>query len=104
MERVAFKMNLLEGCIGEYKKRHLEIWPEISVLLKNTGISDYSIYFDEQTNALFATLKVTDRAALDLLSKQQVMQDWWKYMSDITVSNPDGSPVLIILNEVFHLT
>ncbi|WP_316812625.1 L-rhamnose mutarotase [Pedobacter heparinus] len=103
MERVAFKMVLRPGCTAEYKRRHEEIWPEISSLLKDAGVSDYSIYLDEQTDTLFATMKITDRDAVDALSDKKVMREWWKYMSDITVSDAEGVPILTTLNELFHL-
>ena len=57
MKRNAFKMQLKEGFVQEYQKRHHEIWPEIVEILKKSGISDYSIYFDEETNSLFAFQK-----------------------------------------------
>ena len=47
MNRIAFKMKLKQGCVEEYKKRHDEIWPELKQLLKDAGIGDYSIFFDE---------------------------------------------------------
>ena len=78
--------------------------PKYPALLKQAGISAYSIYLDEQTNTLFATLKLTDSAQLDWLSQQQQMREWWKYMSDITLSDAEGVPVLTTLNELFHLT
>ncbi len=53
MQRIAFKMQLRKGYEAEYKKRHDEIWPELKSLLKATGISEYSIFLDEQTNSLF---------------------------------------------------
>ena len=60
MQRVAFKMKLFKGQEDEYKKRHDEIWDELKVLLKQTGITGYSIFLDEETNELFAysTLKM----------------------------------------------
>ncbi|MFM8489725.1 MAG: L-rhamnose mutarotase, partial [Bacteroidota bacterium] len=51
--RIAFKMKLHAGCEEEYRRRHDEIWPELSELLGETGISDYSIFLDSETNALF---------------------------------------------------
>ncbi|MEO0831130.1 MAG: L-rhamnose mutarotase, partial [Pseudomonadota bacterium] len=30
MEKFAFKMHLNPGCKDEYKRRHDEIWPELS--------------------------------------------------------------------------
>ena len=103
MARVAFKMKMFPGKKEEYKKRHDEIWPELQLLLKETGISEYSIFLDEETNSLFGVLKVTDKMNLDELPKHDVMQRWWKYMADIMESNADNSPVSIALNEVFYL-
>lgn len=103
MPRIASKMKLHKGFEAEYKKRHDEIWPELSGLLKETGISDYYIYLDKETNALFAVLEATDTAALDALPANPVMQRWWAYMKDIMESNPDNSPVSFPLEEVFYL-
>lgn len=103
MERFAFKMQLIKGHEREYKKRHDEIWPELSELLKATGISNYSIYLDESTGALFATMNVADGRKLNDLPKHPVMQKWWKAMGDIMETNLDDSPVSIPLREVFHL-
>lgn len=103
MQRVAFKMKLFPGKEAEYKKRHNEIWPELSALLKEAGVSEYSIFLDEGTNALFGVLKVTDSKNLDNLPQNEVMKRWWKYMADIMESNADNSPVSLPLKEVFYL-
>ncbi len=103
MQRIAFKMQLNPGQEEEYKKRHDELWPDLEALLKDTGISDYSIFLDKTTNSLFGVLKAKDPAALQNLPAQPVMQRWWKYMADIMASNPDNSPVSIPMDEVFYL-
>ncbi|SEO82915.1 L-rhamnose mutarotase [Mucilaginibacter sp. OK283] len=103
MDRVAFKMKLFPGFEQEYKKRHDAIWPELSALLKDTGISDYVIFLDEETNSLIGVLKVADKKLLDNLPAEAVMQKWWAYMGDIMESNPDNSPVSTPLKEVFYL-
>lgn len=103
MHRIAFKMQLHPGRIEEYQQRHDAIWDELAELLRQTGISDYSIFFDEETHTLFGVLKVPDPAALDRLPEHAVMQRWWAYMSDIMATNPDKSPVSTPLREVFHL-
>ncbi len=103
MDRVAFKMKLFPGLKEEYKKRHDEIWPELVALLKETGISEYSIFLDEETNSLFGFLKAEDAKQLDNLPGHAVMQKWWAYMGDIMESNPDNSPVSVPLNEVFYM-
>ncbi|HEY6977747.1 MAG TPA: L-rhamnose mutarotase [Chitinophagaceae bacterium] len=103
MQRVAFKMKLFKGCEDEYKKRHNDLWPELKELLKQTGITDYSIFLDEATNNLFAYLMIDDAGKLDKLPFEPVMKKWWSYMRDIMETNEDGSPVVIPLNEVFYL-
>ena len=103
MARVAFKMQLFAGQKEEYKKRHDEIWPELVTLLKETGISEYSIFLDGTTNSLFGVLKAEDPSLLNNLPAHAVMQKWWKHMGDIMESNPDNSPVSIPLEEVFYL-
>ncbi len=102
MERIAFKMQLLKGFEHEYKKRHDEIWPDLSALLKKTGISNYTIYLDEATGALFASMEITDSRNLADLPQHPVMKKWWKAMGDIMETNPDNSPVSVSLKEVFH--
>ncbi len=103
MHRIAFKMQLYKGFEEEYKKRHDEIWPELQSLLKDAGISDYSIFLDETTNNLFGVMKAEDREKLNDLPSSSIIQKWWKYMEDIMESNPDHSPVSTPLTEVFYL-
>jgi len=103
MTRVAFKMKLYKGREEEYRKRHDAIWPELKSLLKETGVEDYSIFLDEETNILFGILKVEDKLKLDDLPGHPVMKKWWAYMKDIMESNPDNSPVSVPLKEVFYL-
>jgi L-rhamnose mutarotase len=103
MHRIAHKMKLLKGCEAEYKKRHDELWPELKILLKQTGIKDYSIFLDEETNYLFAYFLIEDAAKLKNLPVENVMQKWWAYMKDIMETNEDSSPVSAALKEVFYL-
>ena len=44
MDRMAWKGRIKPGMKAEYIKRHDEIWPELADLLKQAGISNYSIY------------------------------------------------------------
>ena len=103
MKRKAFKMHLNEGMKEEYKRRHDEIWPELKQLLKKAGISEYSIFLDEETNTLFAFQKVIGEGSSQDLGKTEILKKWWKYMADIMETNPDNSPVSNKLEEVFYL-
>jgi L-rhamnose mutarotase len=103
MIRYAFKMKLKPGFKEEYKKRHDEIWPELKKLLYEAGIRDYSIFFDEETNILFAVQKVVGNTGSQDLGQQEIVKKWWAYMADIMDTNPDNSPVSIALEEVFYM-
>jgi L-rhamnose mutarotase len=103
MKRVAFKMKLHSGQEEEYKRRHAALWPELEQLLKQTGIEDYSIFLDEETNYLFGVLKISNPLAMNDLPNHRVMKKWWAYMKDIMASNPDNSPVSMPLKEMFYL-
>jgi L-rhamnose mutarotase len=103
MQKIAFRMQLEPGAAAEYERRHDEIWPELVTLLKDAGISDYSIFLDSTTGTLFAVLWRTDDHGMDTLPDQEVMQRWWAYMADLMETNPDQSPVVVPLRKVFHL-
>ena len=96
-------MTLKPGCEAEYKKRHDEIWPELSQELTEAGIFDYSIFFDEESLTLFAFQKLADDNTADHLPNTDVVKKWWSYMADLMESNPDNSPVVEPLREVFHM-
>ena len=102
MQRFAFKMKLKPGHEAEYNRRHDAIWPELKQLLKEAGISDYTIYLDEETHTLFAVQKQSGASSQDLGSTA-IVQKWWAYMADIMDTNPDNSPVSVPLKEVFYL-
>jgi L-rhamnose mutarotase len=103
MQKYAFKMHLNPGMEADYKRRHDEIWPDLSKLLKDAGVSDYSIYLDRETNTLFGVLWRTDDHSMDNLPNHPVMKRWWAYMADIMAVRPDNEPIAVPLVSVFHM-
>jgi len=103
MQRLAFKMYLNEGQKEVYRKRHNEIWPELKKLLKGAGVSEYSIFLDEETNILFAFQKVSGEGGSQDLGQTEIVQKWWAFMADVMKTNPDNSPISIPLEEVFYM-
>ena len=103
MHRHAFKMTLKPGVIAEYKRRHDAIWPELSQALSAAGISDYSIFLDEESLTLFAVQKVNETNTTARLPQTELMRKWWAYMAPLMEVNPDNSPVCTELPEIFHL-
>lgn len=103
MQRHAFKMYLNPGQEAEYIRRHDEIWPELVALLRETGISNYSIHLDRETGVLFGYLERREGHRMGSLPDHPVMRRWWAYMGDIMRTNPDGSPTAIPLAETFFM-
>ena len=102
-EQIAFRMNLFPGQAAEYRKRHDEIFPELSQALKDAGVSDYSIWLDPEANHLFGILTRTDDHTMDSLPDTEIMKRWWAHMADIMATDADNIPVQIPLKRVFYL-
>lgn len=103
MQPYAFKMKLKPGNKAEYKKRHDKIWPELEKALVDAGISNYFIFLDEETDTLFALQKLDDDYDSQKLAELPIMKKWWNHMADLMLVNPDNSPVVVPLEEVFQM-
>lgn len=96
-------MFLKPGFEKEYEKRHQRIWPELKKMIQESGVSDYSIFWDRDTNLLFAVQKVAGEVGSQALGDEEVVQRWWAYMADIMETNPDHSPLSVELPELFYM-
>lgn len=103
MIRNAFKMKLKPGSVAEYQRHHDAIWPELAAELRAAGISDYSIFLDEETHTLFAVQKLTDGNTAAQLPNSEIVRKWWDQMAPLMETHPDNSPVVQPLREVFYL-
>jgi L-rhamnose mutarotase len=103
MIRHAFTMKLKPGCVAEYKRRHDALWPELAQALRSAGVSDYSIFLDEQTFTLFAVQKLGDDNTAAQLSQNPIVRKWWDSMAPLMEVHPDNEPICGSLREVFHL-
>ena len=96
-------MQLKPGVVAEYKKRHDELWPELAAELKAAGVSNYSIFLDEETLTLFAVQKLGAGNSATELPDSPIVRKWWDYMAPLMETQPDNSPVVKPLKEVFYL-
>ena len=103
MSHYAWVLEVRPGHEEEYKRRHDEIWPELETLLREAGVSDYWIFLDETTDALFAVLKRPKDHGMDALPQHPVMQRWWAHMADLMATHPDNAPVAVPLLPMFHM-
>jgi L-rhamnose mutarotase len=99
----AFRMKLKPGTVDAYRVRHDEIWPELSSLLSESGIYDYSIFLDEATLDLFAVMKLREGHDIVALPQHPVMRKWWDYMAALMEVEPGNRPKEWPLTQVFHM-
>jgi len=100
---LAFKMMVNADKIEAYKQRHDDIWPELVSLLKSVGIVNYHIFYDPQSQSLFACMQCPVSFTSDCLNNEPVMQRWWQYMADIMQTHDNHQPVSVPLELVFNL-
>ena len=91
------------GVEEEYEKRHSPIWLELERVLKDHGVSNYSIFLHPETRQLFGYAEIESEEQWAAIASTEICQRWWKHMSDDMPSNADHSPVSTPLREVFHL-
>ena len=103
MQRVAFLLGLRpEASPAEYKRRHDQIWPEMSAALREAGMRNYSIF--RNGTQLFAYCEVDDwQQTLRRLNASDVNKRWQEYMSDILeVPTDPATGSFYVLEEMFH--
>lgn len=103
-ERYAWKAAILPGKKEEYIKRHNEIWPQLTALLKQAGICNYSIW--STGNDLFGYYECEKGRgfAAKTQAESPIVEKWNEYMKDVMVMEPDPETgAQPLLCEVFYL-
>lgn len=103
MIRKAFVMSVNADAHEEYRKRHDPIWKELEDVLRNHGVSNYSIFLEKETNKLFGYAEIESEEKWTQIAETEECKRWWAFMKDVMPTNFDNSPVSNDLEEVFHL-
>ena len=104
MEHVAWKGHIKPGYKQEYIRRHNEIWPEMVQVLKEAGISNYTIW--NSGNELFGYYECEKGAeyAAKVQAESPVVARWNDYMQDILLMEMDPETgAQPLLRQVFLL-
>jgi L-rhamnose mutarotase len=102
MIRRAFTMRLKDGAIGEYKRQHDQVWPEMVAEIERSGIASMTIFNRGET--LFLMSEITDEGAWDRLWNSEVSKRWSALMGPLMYQTPEGKVDAAELTEVFHLS
>jgi len=102
MERFAWKAKLLPGMKDEYVCRHNEIWPEMTELLNDAGIHNYTIWcVGDELFGYYETEKGIDFAS-KVQAESKVVERWNEYMKDVMVMEIDhNTGTSVLLEQVF---
>src|SRR5258705_13738095 len=84
-------------------RRHNPIWPELQAVLKDHGVSNYSIFLDRENDRLFAYAEIESEELWQGIAGTDACRRWWTHMKDLMLTNADDSPASTGLVEVFHL-
>ena len=95
--RIGQIIRLKRESLDAYKECHAAVWPAVLQQIKDCNISDYSIYLDESSMTLFATMKWSGSnfdADMEKMRSNPEVQRWWQMtdrMQDTLVGGSKGS-------------
>lgn len=78
----AWVLEVRPGYEEEYEKRHDEIWPEMVQMLKESGVSNYSIFRHGLT--LLGYFETNDlEQTIARINQSEINRKWGEYMAPI---------------------
>jgi len=95
--RLAQIVKLKRSSLSDYKACHAAVWPAVLQQIKDCNIVDYSIFLDEDTMTLYATMKYTGsdfEADMANMRANPEVQRWWQMtdgMQETLVKGSSGS-------------
>ncbi|CAK1363803.1 hypothetical protein CB0940_04195 [Cercospora beticola] len=95
--RIAQIVRLKRESLQAYKDCHAAVWPEVLKQIKDCNIIDYSIFLDERTMTLFASMKYVGNhyeADMEKMKANPKVQEWWRMtdgMQETLVEGAKGS-------------
>ena len=70
-------MYLKPGFEEEYARRHAAIWPELRRRIAESGVRNYSIFLDKDTNILFGYQEVEgENNSQDVEAADEITRKW----------------------------
>jgi L-rhamnose mutarotase len=104
-ERVCFLLRVRADRLEQYRRRHLEVWPEMRAALSRAGWRNYSLFLRDD-GLLVGYLEARDfEAAVAAMQQEPVNSRWQAEMTPFFELPEGGAPdtTLERLAEIFHL-
>lgn len=107
-ERMGMVIGIKQDMIDAYKKEHARVWLDVLARLKQSNISNYSIFLREPEGMLFSYWEYEGsdyQADMAAIAQDETTQKWW------ALCGPMQSPLdgradqewWAGMDEVFHL-
>lgn len=108
MKRYAQIIGLKPDQVAEYKRLHVEVWPDVLKQIKASNITNYSIFLREPENLLFSYYEYvgTDYAAdMARMAADPRTQEWGVVCIPTMQTLPSADPKERwgMMEEVFYL-
>ena len=101
MERFVWKARVLPGKLDEYIRRHDEIWPEMTKVLNDAGIRNYTIWTTGEELFGYYECDSVEHAA-KVQATSPVVDKWNAYMKEVMVMEIDpATGTAVQLKQVF---
>lgn len=92
--RIAQIVRLKRESLQAYKECHDAVWPAVLQQIKDCNIVDYSIFLDDQSMTLYATMKYVGDdydADMEKMKANPKVREWW-YDSHVQRKNHQRRP------------
>lgn len=111
MQRYGSVIGLRPDKIGEYKKLHAAVWPDVLKIIKDCHIQNYSIYLRSMPDGnyyLFSYFEYTGHdfaADMAKMAADPMTQKWWAVCKPCQQPLADRGPAewWADMKEVFHV-
>lgn len=103
MQRFFFTFRLKPGTEDEYKRRHDEVWPEMLEALRESGISNYTLFRRGLDIYAYAECEPDARTAFAKMGATEVDRRWSRWFEEILDFRFDEQGEPITAEEIWHL-
>ena len=89
MQRVCLTFRLVSGREDEYRRRHVEVWPELEEAIRAEGIVNSVVYAAGDTVVVLVEHPTDIEGALERLGATEVNARWSEYYADVMATEPE---------------
>jgi len=106
VKRFGWVIKVKPEKLEDYKKLHVNPWPEVNAMIKECNIQNYSIYYRD--GLLFSYLEYTGNdfeADMEKMAADSITREWWKLTDPCQepVDSAEEGVWWADMEEVYHL-